>query len=385
MKEVEEYIDNEISVQELITFLVDEVYPNYTPFMNLFGNNPDRMKEILRANIGSIRRIPKEKKDGVAARYNITNKEIHFYSKNKLSIDDIRKNNDMMHIFVHESLHAILINARQKDLIITGCSANGKKNKKVIRGVFNDFFRLESKKGFLRRFLMKENFYRRIGDTYLGDGLNEGFTVWLTEKILGTEMSREAYRLEKYYVETIAELIGEEKTLKIADGDFHEIGKMLNMKDGDIVFFLKSLDIASSELAAIDASGDINNPGYETNRSMGLFDTFHGAAQFGFINGFIIPEYQKKIEKDGLDFKNLEKLCYIVSRFKGINEIAKFGKSDFVPKGQETYMMLEDYLEEKFIEFSNNTDISTLSDTEVMDINSIYDYIFMRLRKKKYR
>ena len=126
MKEVEEYIDNEISVQELITFLVDEVYPNYTPFMNLFGNNPDRMKEILKSNISSIRRIPIDKKDGVAARYSLVYKEIHLCSKNKLSIEDIRKDNDMMHIVVHESIHAILVNARQKDLIITGCSTNGK-------------------------------------------------------------------------------------------------------------------------------------------------------------------------------------------------------------------------------------------------------------------
>ena len=385
MKEVEEYIDNEISVQELITFLVDEVYPNYTPFMNLFGNNPDRMKEILAANISSIRRIPIDKKDGVAARYSLVNKEIHFCSKNKLSIEDIRKDNDMMHIVVHESIHAILVNARQKDLIITGCSTNGKKNKKVIRGVFNEFIKLKSTKGFLRRFLMKENFYRRIDDTSLGDGFNEGFTVWLTEKILGTEMSREAYPLEKYYIETISELIGEEETLKIADGDFHKIGQMLNMKDGDVVLCLKSFDIASKEFAAIDACEDIENPGDETSRSIESFDTFYGIAQFGFINGFVIPEYQKKVEQEGLDFKNLEKLCYIVSRFKGINETTKFRRENFVPQGQETYMMLEDFLEEKFIEYSNITDINALSDTEVMDINSIYDYIFMRLRKKKYR
>ena len=221
----------------------------------------------------------------------------------------------------------------------------------------------------------------RINDKNIGDGLNEGFTVWLTEKIIGTSMSKEAYTLEKIYIETIAELKGEKETIKIAGGNYNEIAELLNMSMGDFIIFVKSLDIASAEFSRIDTASDYENPSERTKIDMETFNLFHGSAQCIFIKEFIIPEFEERIEKEGLTFKNIESLCYIVSNFKGINETSKFGKDNYEPQGQQMYLDLENYLRAQCIDYSNEVNLDELSDIEIMDTHSIYDFVFDRLRK----
>lgn len=379
MKDVEEFgITDEISVEEFIKFIAEEMYPAYTPFMNLFDNDKEKIKEQLRENLSCIKRIPEEKEEGTAGKYNITKKTIVFYSKNRIGIEDIRRSNNLKHIFVHESIHVIFSKARSKKQTICGCSYNGRKNRKVIRGVVKKFCRFEGGKGLLQDFINRERFYRMIDDTSVGDGLNEGFTVWLTEKIIGTTMEMDVYPIDKPFVEMINDLVGEEETLKISSGDYNTIANVLNMSKDELVFFLKCLDVASKGYERVYQLDGYEKQNDEIDATISVFDMFYNYAQFVFVIRFIIPVYEKIVQENGLDYKTLENFCCMVSMFKSIDNTIKFGREDYIPRSHETYKYLDESLRDKFIKYTNAADITSLKDNEVLGIIGMYSFLFKK-------
>lgn len=377
MEDVEEYgIRDEISVEEFINFIAEEMYPAYPPFMKLFNNDKELIKQKLRENISCIKRVPKDVEEGTKGKYNIKDKSITFYSTKKVSIDDIRKDNNLKHIFVHESIHAVLSRKNTKKQAISGCSYNGKKNKMAIRGAFSKFCKLKGEKGLLKKIRFREDYFKMIDDTSVGTGLNEGFTVWLTEKIIGSEMEMDVYPLEKLYVDIISDLVGEEETIKIASGDYKLIASVLNMSRKELIFFLKSLDVASREAERLQVMKFGENKSKDIDIVINLYDIFHSYALFTFATRFIIPVHLKKIEKGGLNFKDLEMLCLNVSRVRSMNRISKFNKEDRIPKSQDVYMFLDEVLRDEFIEYTNSLSIEDLNDMEILGIDNMYEYIF---------
>ena len=61
----EERIIDEIDTEELIEFLVEELYSTYSPFMKLFNNDKEKMKQVLRENLSTIERVPEDREEGV--------------------------------------------------------------------------------------------------------------------------------------------------------------------------------------------------------------------------------------------------------------------------------------------------------------------------------
>jgi len=370
------YVKNEISVDELIDFLVNEIYPNYPQLMKLFNNDEEKVRGILKKNIKVIKRKSIHNEYGISAMYNVVTGEILIYSKEKIDIESLRNNNDLKHTIVHETIHALLKRTLGINHYVTGCSSNGQCNKKIIRGFFKDAFHLEGCDNVLKKLIAKKLFFMRINDENIGDGINEGFTVWLTEKLIGSKMSKDPYSFERTYIDTIERIKGEDSVLKFASGNYKEIADVLNMSEVDSLFFLKSIDIASSEINRVNPE----NQDYETKHSMWLFDSFQTAAQEMFVDNFLIPEYVKKLENDGVNCSTLEALCYILSGFRGIYEMSKSDDEEAKPMCEKSYKKIERLLSKTFIKYSYIAVGDNFSVDEIICLYGIYDYIYGKIR-----
>lgn len=383
MKDVkDEVIKNEVTVKELVEFLTNDMYPNYKPLIDMFGG-VEEIKEILYKNIKSIKRINKDVDAGEYAWYDPKKREITIVLKQKIDIDTIKKDNTLKNTIVHESIHAIFAEIKGKRNIRTGCDSINKSNISKIRGVMSGFVKYEGKKSLFKNILNRERFFKLIGDKRVGDGLNEGITVWLTKKIVGTDVEDKAiYPLEEALVEIIEELKGEKEVLKIAKGDYSKIAQMFNLTENGLILFLKSFDVAARSYANI---GEFENPNEISEKDemfIYFFNIFWPKAQDIFVNAFVIPELERKMKDEGITINNLDLLCRISGRLRGIHEFTKFNGANEQSRGEKGFKIFEEYKINKFIEYSNNVDVDNLSEVDILNIKQLFDYVLLYCDKE---
>ncbi len=373
MKDVEKY-SGEVSINELISYLIKDVYPNFPEFVNLLGGI-EKCEKLLYENIKSIERIPKKCESGELARYNIVSKSILVFSEDKFDIDFIKKNKKVQHILVHESIHAVLNRTKGRKHKETGCSSKCTANKRKVNNSMRNRISFGKEKNFIMGIYTYIKFMRAIDDKAIGDALNEGLTVWITEKMLGGRYEGPVYPLERGFIQTINDLKGVKETLKIAKGNINEIADALNMNEEQCIFFMKSFDIATYALRELNECEVYSNIDEKTEKLIRYYEVFFGGVQRDFIDCFVIPEIKRKVDNEGLTKENLCLICKISGRFRAFNEWSKFEGHVEHPDSEESFNVFESYKVRKFAEFSNNTDVNNLQDKDIIYIKSLFDYI----------
>ncbi|MBP3708413.1 MAG: hypothetical protein J6J36_07470 [Clostridia bacterium] len=392
----EKIFENEISINELIEYVVDEIFPKFPEFCDLFESN-DEIKEILKKRVVSIERRKTNYKDRVLnnspAEYSVGSNKIIFYADEPITIDNIKNSNKWKNIFAHEFIHAATDKTKSSRYYEVGCSSSGKKNKFII---FKELV-------LSLIFLPGKNMMKKIRGLFvklkymssynLGDALNEGLTAWITDKMVPyVKNDTEAYPWEKNFIDSIEEVLGTEETLDLIRCDYKKIAKKFNISKLDSISLIRYMDITSCIANEVDNNDKKEKDIEEYKKNVQMYYTFGGMAQKFFIERVFIPKSYEKtassISHGNTSVYDLINLYNIMQKYKNYICIEDFSVEDMLGSYsyktfyEETFDNFESYIKNVLIAFSNHVDVSNWTDEEIFNIKRIYDYMFKKVQEK---
>lgn len=366
MIERENFIENEISPSELCNFIVDEVFSKYPQFIKILGG-ADKTKIKLKSNVLSVRRFPKEK-GNTKAEYDLWQKVINIYSVNKISMNDIKKNNKLLHMLVHESIHAVLNTSKGLNDICTGCYRASRNYKSIIREAFK--FEVSSPKsnGIIGKKIAKEKYFKDMGDKEMGEALNEGLTEWLVKKMLGEKRWKGNYEVELEFIATIEKVKGADTVLTFAAGDYNSMMRILHMRPSEIVVFLKCLDMASKYRNYMTSEERRNL----TIEGMKSFYDFHVVSEKIFIEKFLLNEIAT-VNDLNVSTKLVFKIYNGVATMHQIDKISNKNYGFTSIRYDDVFLKLRENIEDLFVLNSNYVNILKTSNSEIAALFMMYN------------
>ena len=377
---------NEISVDELITFLVDEVYSNFPELISFFGTD-DEIRKILHENIKNIKRVKKNVEFGSLSYYDLINCEITIYSEENLTLESLRNNNALKSNLVHESIHALFSKTKNINDARTGCFISDNKTKREIKGAFAGSLDLSGEKNIFKKFAYKKKYLKTIECNQIGRALNEGVTEWITEKCLGDNYESKSYTIEKTFIRTITELKGNKAALILANGDYNQIADMLNMNHNNFIMFMRALDLAKNFFECIDKN--FQDKDYQDNYIMAHFGQLHyffNFAQEIFVESFVIPELSKIFNNGGANVEKFMLLDKISSRYEALKKsltLDRYIKNmEYKVPDSKAYRSLKIFRMKKLVDFSQDHrfDVDDFSNIDSLKLRMMYDKDFCDAR-----
>lgn len=265
--EDERLIENEQLKQSIIAFTIKNLGN-----CKLFTNNVGNKQFIINQLQNNLKTAYYTKIDDCdySGKYNIENKSI---------IINNYKTRDLEKTKLHEAIHCILAE-ESKESIRTGI-----------------LIALESLE--------------------IGRGLNEGLTEWIVEKC---GLISSAYETEKSIVDQLELCVGENKVMKLANGDIKkQIPKMLKMSQYELKVFLRQVDILY-ELGDTSRKQEriisrLYKKNIKNNKDESNIDD--GLSQDYFYNSEITgPMYKKFLSQNQLENNESSQLQYFRNRVK---------------------------------------------------------------------
>ena len=392
----EEIFENEISINELIEYIVDEIFSKFPEFCALFESN-DEMKNILKKRVASIERRKTSYKDRVLnnslAEYRAGSNKIIFYADEPITIDNIKNSNKWKNIFTHEFVHAVTDKTKSGKYYEVGCSSSGKKNKLIIfKELVLSLIFLPGKNiiNKIKRMIVK---LRYMSSYNIGDALNEGLTTWITDKMIPyAKNDTEPYPWEKNFIDSIEEALGTEETLDLIRCDYKKIAKKFNISKIDSISLIRYMDITSCIANEVDNNDKKEKDIEEYKKNVQMYYTFGGMAQKFFIERVFIPKSYEKIASSIIHGKtsvyDLINLYNIMQKYKNYICIEDFSVEDMLDSYsyktfyEETFDKFESYIKNVLIVFSNHVDVSNWTDEDIFNLKRLYDYMFKNVQEK---
>lgn len=392
----EEVFENEISVNELIEYIVDEIFPKFPEFCSLFESS-DEIKKILRKRVTSIERRKTNYKDRVSenscACYNPKDNKVIFYADKPITINDIKNSYTWKNTFTHEFIHAATDKTKDDKYFEVGCSSRGKKNKFIIFKEMVSSLRFIPGKSIVEKIKNMFEKLKYMSSCDLGDALNEGLTTWITDKMVPyVKTDSDTYPWEKNFIDSIEEILGTEQTLDLIRCDYKKIAKKFDISKSESIFLMRYMDITSYISKKVYNSDTKEKEPEEYKKYVETYYNFGGVAQKFFIESVFIPRSFERIVNSINNGKasvhDLINLYNTMQKFENCIFIEDFVVEDVLDSYshktfyEETFDNFEKYLKIIFIAFSDHVDVSKYTDEEIFNTKRIYDYLFKKTEER---